>query len=200
MVTSAAYRQGGAHRADFARIDPDNQWHWRRAARRLEAEAIRDGILASAGLLDRRMYGAGSLDDDHPRRGIYFTIKRSRLISMMQILDAPEPLVSVGERPSTTVAPQALWFMNNPQIRSWSAALGRRIAAGSESGPGRGIAEVYRGILGRDPSGEEVAMAASFVAEQAASYASGGADEAAALAWADLCQTLFGSNEFVFVE
>ena len=200
MVTSAAYRQGGAFRADYAKTDPDNQWLWRRAPRRLEAEAIRDAMLAAAGLLDRHMHGPGSLEDDHPRRGIYFTIKRSRLISMMQLFDAPEPLVSVGGRPSTTIAPQALMFMNNPQVRSWCAHLGRRLVATSDASSVAGVTAAYRVMLGRVPSDEEVAVATAFLAEQTASYAASGKSDAAPLAWADFCQTLVGLNEFVFVE
>jgi hypothetical protein len=200
MLTSAAYRQSGAFRADQARIDPDNQWLWRRAPRRLEAEAIRDAMLAAAGLLDRHMYGPGTLEESHVRRSIYFTTKRSRLISMMQLFDAPEPLVSVGGRPSTTVAPQALLFMNNPQVRTWCAALGRQIAASASRSETAGIQTAYRMALGRAATDEELAAAGTFLTNQTASYAAGGKPNAAELAWADFCQTLFGLNEFIFVE
>jgi hypothetical protein len=200
MVTSAAYRQSGVFRADHAKTDPDNHWLWRRTPRRLEAEAIRDAMLAAVGLLDRRMYGPGSLEEDQPRRSIYFTIKRSRLISMMQLFDAPEPLVSVGGRPSTTVAPQALLFMNNPQVRTWCAALGRRFAASAEKSSAAVIMSAYRTLLGREATGEEISAANEFLAEQTSSYVSGGKADASPLAWADFCQTLLGLNEFVFVE
>ena len=76
--------------------------HWRFAPRRLEAEIIRDAMLAASGMLDRTMYGPGTLDEGHTRRSIYFMIKRSKLIPMLVIFDTPEPLVSVGRRPATT--------------------------------------------------------------------------------------------------
>ena len=81
-----------------AAIDRENVFHWRHTPRRLEAEPIRDAMLAAAGRLDRRMYGPGSLDVEMPRRSVYFFIKRSRLIPMMMLFDWPEHLVSIGQR------------------------------------------------------------------------------------------------------
>ncbi len=82
-------------------------------------------MLAVSGELDRTQFGPGTLDDGHKRRSIYFMVKRSRLVPMMQLFDSPEPLVSVGERPSTTIAPQALHFLNNPHVRTWSTTFAR---------------------------------------------------------------------------
>ena len=90
---------------------------------RLEAEVIRDQMLAVSGQLDSTMFGPGTLDANMKRRSIYFMIKRSRLVPMMQIFDSPEPLVSVGSRPATTIAPQALMFMNNRQVRSYARSF-----------------------------------------------------------------------------
>ena len=63
------------------------------------------------------------------RRSIYFMIKRSKLIPFLQVFDTPEPLASVGQRPSTTIAPQALIFMNNPRVREYAKGFAQRIAA-----------------------------------------------------------------------
>ena len=73
--------------------------------RRLDAEAIRDSLLVVSGQLDDRMYGPGTLEDSSRRRSIYFTMKRSRLMPMLMIFDAPDGNVGVGDRPATTVAP-----------------------------------------------------------------------------------------------
>ena len=70
--------------------DPQNRLWWRRPARRLEAEAIRDALLAVAGTLDPKMYGPGTLDGNSPRRSVYLTVKRSQLIPLLQMFDAPE--------------------------------------------------------------------------------------------------------------
>ena len=65
-------------------------------------------MLAASGPLDETMFGPGTLDEGQRRRSIYFTIKRSQLIPLMVLFDAPEPLQGVAARPSTTIAPQAL--------------------------------------------------------------------------------------------
>ncbi len=94
---------------------------------RLEAEIIRDSMLAVSGQLDETQFGPGTLDETMRRRSIYFMIKRSKLIPFLQVFDTPEPLASVGERPSTTIAPQALIFMNNPSVREYARSFARRI-------------------------------------------------------------------------
>ena len=83
------------------------------------------------------MYGPGTLDDDSRRRSIYFTVKRSKLMPMMVVFDAPEALVGVGERPTTTIAPQALLLMNNPQVRS-GRRVGEARCAGRDDAHGNG--------------------------------------------------------------
>src|SRR5262249_26440286 len=93
---------------------------------RLEAEAIRDSLLFVSGVLDTSMFGPGTLDPASRRRSIYFTVKRSRMIAALQAFDAPEPLVSQGARPTTTVAPQALWLMNSSHVRAWAGAFAKR--------------------------------------------------------------------------
>jgi hypothetical protein len=203
MMTSSAYRQNGEHDEARAKIDPENTWLWRRTPQRLEAEIIRDAMLAVSGSLDRTQFGPGTLDEGHRRRSIYFTIKRSRLISMMQLFDQPEPLVSVGGRPTTTVAPQALAIMNNPHIREYAKALAEKLrtAVGDSSEPTAAIVRRgYEVAVGRPPTSEETVDAAAFIEGQRASYAKAGKDDADALAAADFCQVLFGLNEFVFVE
>ena len=95
------------------------------APRRLEAEAIRDAMLAVSGTLDPTMFGPGTLDEAMRRRSIYFTVKRSQLIPMMILFDAPDGLAGSASRPSTTVAPQSLLLMNNPHVRGCAAGLRR---------------------------------------------------------------------------
>jgi len=123
MMNSAVYQLAADHNDAAHAIDPDNELLWRWNRRRVEAEPIRDAMLAVSGLLDETMYGPGTLDDSHTRRSIYFFVKRSQLTSMLTIFDRPEPLVSIASRPTTTIAPQALWMMNNPQERDWALAF-----------------------------------------------------------------------------
>ncbi len=86
-------------------------------------------MLAVSGRLDPAMYGPGTLDQNMTRRSIYFFIKRSQLIPMMMLFDWPEHLVSIGQRPVTTIAPQALMFMNSPQGRDYATAFADRLKA-----------------------------------------------------------------------
>ena len=100
ILTSAVYRQSAAINEAAIAVDPDNRLFWRHPRRRLEAEVVRDSILCVGGILDPSQYGPGTLDEASLRRSIYFTVKRSKLMPMLQVFDAPDGLSSIGERPS----------------------------------------------------------------------------------------------------
>ena len=200
IMTSATYMQTSSFDAEAAVIDPENQWLWRYSPQRLEAEIIRDALLAVSGRLDRTMFGPGSLDEAMSRRSIYFMVKRSKLIPMMQVFDAPEPLVGVGQRPSTTIAPQALVFMNSPQVRSDSLAFARRLAATGESSRAAAIDTAYLTALARPPTPAEQSRGVQFLESQVASYQADGKANALELALADFCQVLLSLNEFVYLD
>jgi hypothetical protein len=200
MMTSAVYLQSIDADARWASIDPENVLLWRRSRQRLEAETIRDAMLAAAGLLDRTLYGPGTLDENQRRRSIYFFVKRSRLIPLMVLFDAPEALTGIALRPATTVAPQALALLNNESLYRCAQALAERVASSDTDALDRVIGMAYRRALGRDPSTEERHLGAQFLAEQTRSYAQNGQTEARRLALADFCQALLCTNEFIYVE
>ncbi|HVX13878.1 MAG TPA: PSD1 and planctomycete cytochrome C domain-containing protein [Pirellulales bacterium] len=197
MMTSAVYLQSADFDEGRAKIDRENTYHWRRVPRRLEAEAIRDALLSVSGQLDPAMYGPGTLDPNMRRRSVYFFIKRSQLIGMMMLFDWPEHLVSIGQRSSTTIAPQALLFMNSPQERSYAQAFGRRLQEMSDDAF---VPAAYGLAFGRQPDEKELALAREFLAKQAAVYTAAGQGDAAHLARVDFCQALVSMNEFVYVE
>ncbi len=199
ILLSSAYRQSSAYDRDRAGKDPGNSLLWRRTPARLEAEIIRDSVLEVSGLLDKTMFGKGTLNEAMTRRSIYFMIKRSKVIPSMQLFDSPEPLVSQGSRPNTIVAPQALLFMNSPHIRRNALKFVEKL---QDDGPAGGVTLGYRAALGRNPTDTERAAAAGFVAQQESSYAKAGRDdkEARRLALADFCQVLFGLNEFIYID
>lgn len=194
IMTTAAWRQSSSSSNENAAIDPDNKFLWRFTPRRLEAEVVRDSILAAAGQLDPTMYGPGTLDERHQRRSIYFMIKRSRLIPMMQIFDQPEPLVSQGSRPSTTIAPQALFFLNNPQVIKWAGALAASI---DHKDPDLAIRSLYARTLGREPTVGELKENRIFINAQTSSYED--PVKGRKLALADLAQVIFSLNEFIYL-
>ncbi len=201
MLTSTYMQSSQFDEAD-SKIDPENTWLWRHTPRRMEAEIVRDNLLAVSGTLDATMFGAGSLEETHKRRSIYFMIKRSKLIPMMQLFDQPEPLVSVGGRPSTTIAPQALMFMNNPQVRLYAHNFAKKLLPAYEKSAADAVKQGYLTATSRQPDEGELADAIAFLAAQQKSYESLPDKQAQAkeLALADFCQVLFGLNEFVYVE
>jgi hypothetical protein len=195
LMTSAAYRQGGDAGEAALRADPDNRLWGRVPPRRLEAEAVRDALLSVSGTLDRTMYGPGTLDENGPRRSVYLTVKRSRLMPMMQLFDAPEPIQAVGERSTTTVATQALALMNSPFVRQRAEKLAQRVRPKDAADLPRAVEEAYRLALGRRPTPAERDRLSAFVLAQ-----SGGDAKALDAALADACQALLASNEFLYID
>jgi mono/diheme cytochrome c family protein len=198
MFISSTYQQS-SHSDDPAKasIDPLNVYLWHYPSRRLEAEVIRDSILASSDLLDRRMFGPGTLDENHRRRSLYFTVKRSQLVSMMTVFDAPDALQSTPERPSTTVAPQALLLMNNPLIRTASQSLAQRSLTDSQSALPQAIELAYLATVSRPPTPDEQAAGLAFIGRQQSQYSGEGATLSA---MTDFCQVLFCLNEFIYCD
>jgi len=198
IMTSAVYCQ--TSELDDARvsIDPDNHWLWRYSRRRLEAEVFRDALLAVSGRLDDRLYGPGTLDPAMIRRSIYFTVKRSQLVPAMLVFDAPDALGGMAARPTTTVAPQALYLMNNDQVRLCAAELAAQLPANHDAA--RIVDDAFRRVLGREPELRERTDIAIFLVRQTEIYQSAGHADAARRAATDLCQVLLGLNEFAYVE
>ena len=126
-------------------------------------------------------------------------IKRSKLVPVMQLFDAPEPLVSQGKRMNTTIAPQALMFMNSSNVRGYA----RNLAGTLSKNAGEDIEEVvisgYETVLGREPHEDELSATLEFLKVQEDSYAEAKQANPRELALTDLAQTLFGLNEFSYL-
>jgi hypothetical protein len=191
VVTSAAYRQGTTADERKQAIDPDNKLIWRRVPRRLEAEAIRDSLLAVSGGLDRTMGGPGTLKADMERRSLYFFLKRSQMNPMMMIFDAPDGTVGIEGRTTTTIAPQALLLMNSPVVKKAARSLAARLASKDDAAA---VKSGYALTVGRVPTAEELRASVEFLVEQRKAYGD------AKRAVEDLCQVLLGMNEFVYVD
>jgi mono/diheme cytochrome c family protein len=200
IVTSAVYRQGSATNAQNAAIDPDNRYCWRHPRQRLQAELIRDALLAVSGTLDARQFGPGTLDPNHKRRSIYFFVKRSKLVPAMVLFDAPDALGGMDRRPSTTVAPQALWLMNNEVVRGYADAFAKRVSPADDAPPADAVRQAYRLALGRLPVAAELQAALRFLQDQTASYQAEGRANARQLALGDFCLVVVSLNEFVYID
>ena len=200
IMTSSVYMQDSHYSDASAKIDPNNSLLWRFSPRRLEAEIIRDSLLAVSGQLDETQFGPGTLDEAMRRRSIYFMIKRSKLIPFLQVFDTPEPLASVGQRPSTTIAPQALIFMNNPRVREYARSFAQRIAADESEAIESTVRRGYLSAIARQPTDDELAASISFVEQQMESYDAESTTKARLSAITDLCQVLISLSEFVYVD
>ncbi len=199
MMTSHAYRQSSDLPQAKVQRDPDNALVSRRVPTRLEAESIRDTLLWITGALDATPFGPGTLDESSRRRSIYFTVKRSQLIPAMQVFDAPEPLVSQGTRPATTVAPQALWLMNNPQVRRWAAQWAKD-SAGPSADAARWVPLTYQRALQRPPTAVESKASIEFLTRQTDHYHKAGTADPERLAATDLLHALLSLNEVIYVD
>jgi hypothetical protein len=200
ILTSSVYRQSSLFDDANAAIDPQNVWCWRFSPRRLDGEAVRDAVLACGGLLDRTMYGPGSLDEAMLRRSVYFTVKRSQMLSSMQLFDMPEPLVSIGARASTTTGPQALWFMNGPVARRAAEGFAARLEEPAAESMRDAVREAFLMALAREPSSGECDRWTRMIDVDIAEYAAAGHGDSRQRALADFCQVLLSMNEFVYVE
>ena len=188
IVLSSAYRQSHALIPENREIDPDNRLVWYFQPRRLDAELIRDALLAVGGNLDRGMYGPSVLDDS-ARRSIYLRVKRSELIPLMTMFDAPEPTQSIGQRTTTTVPTQALAMINSPLVRQQAERLAQRVRSDRNASLDAQIEHAYRQALQRGPHDTERTAMRTFIEQQRVVF---GGEEPAATdkAFAEFCQEI----------
>ncbi|QVL33240.1 PSD1 domain-containing protein [Telmatocola sphagniphila] len=193
IVLSHAYQIGNTGHEANAKIDPENKYLSYHPPRRMEAEIIRDNLLAVSGQLDRTMFGPGTLDEGMKRRSIYFQIKRSRLIPMLQVFDWPDTLTSGGVRPTTVIAPQALVFLNNPHVRNYAAAFGQKLKSTAQEDTELAVQLAYKIAFSRLPSAEEQKAGAAFL------NSAQGDGSKLDRALTDYALVLMSLNEFIFV-
>ena len=173
-------------------LDPANRLLHHYATRRLEAEAIRDSLLAVSGRLDPQLYGRPvlpprSVEDDKKRllsgpldgggrRSLYTRVRRNFLPPLLVAFDMPVPFQAMGRRTVTNVPAQALALMNDPFVAEQATLWARRTLADATLTPEARIDGMYRRAFARPPTAEERAAALDFLAAQAGRH---GADFAA---------------------
>jgi hypothetical protein len=184
--------QLGSEAPELAKArDPGNRLLWRHAPRRLEAEEIRDAILAVSGslqldkpsaaasqalkMIELRDNGAEARTlhqaaDAARHRSIYLPLLRGITPKALAAFDPVSQTFVSGQRDSTTVPTQALYLLNGPFIREQALALAGRIVAGADRFDAEWIREIYVRALARSPSDQEVARAEKFLASFAAAW------------------------------
>ena len=227
IMTSSVYLQDTKFDAAHARVDPENRLLWRRRPQRLEAEILRDSMLAVSGKLNTNMHGpavkgpiaaeaiqARNMQDPYPndikdssstrRRSVYMFHKRVVQSPLMQAFDGPDAQASCGRRENTTVAPQALALLNDKFVRTRAINFAERVGKEAGDDPAAQARLAWQLALGREPSATELGSGVAFINAQLQERTSRKPDEAKdspqKLALADFCQAIFALNEFIYVD
>jgi hypothetical protein len=207
IMTSNTYRMGKRSDKTAAAKDPDNKLLWRFPYKRLEAEAIRDSMLAVSGRLNSKMYGPsmfpevpkealdGNSDPDKiwpafnekeaSRRTIYAFLKRSLVVPLLEVLDAADSTRPCDKRLTTTVAPQALSLFNGDFVNRQARHFARRLTDEVGDDPDRQIERAYRLALCRPPTDGEKALMREFLQVESLEQ---------------MCRVIFNLNEFVYAD
>ncbi|SKB00835.1 Planctomycete cytochrome C [Prosthecobacter debontii] len=224
MMTSATYRQSSAKRPDAERVDAANALYWRMNVRRLEAETLRDTILATTHQLNLTPYGPpvpiyedanaqvvvgmekpmGANQEN--RRSIYVTQRRSTPVYQLAAFDAPQMEPNCELRNVSTVAPQSLLMMNSAFLVAQSREFAQVVQkhAGVKTDARTQAATAWRLAYGTTPTAADVSELENYLAEQTAILSSRplkkGDTPPADNALASLCQVLLSSNRFMYVD
>ena len=200
VVLSQTYRQASASREDGVTADPENRLLWRANRRRLEAECLRDAMLAVSGQLSDEIGGPtikpGTANDygyvaSSVRRSVYLPVLRNSLPEIFEVFDFPDPSLVAGRRNTSTVAPQALFFMNSPLVREQALSAADRLLAEQLPDDEARITQAFRHTLGRAPSDAERAIARELVARSDAV-----SPDQERRPWSQLFHLLFSSLDF----
>jgi mono/diheme cytochrome c family protein/chaperone required for assembly of F1-ATPase len=220
IVLSSTYRQSSRAVASTAaqspnELDPNNDLFHRANIKRLDAEVIRDALLAVSGRLDETMYGpsvaayltpfmegrgrprqSGPLDGGG-RRSIYLRVRRNFLNPMFQAFDYPTPFTTIGRRSASNVPAQALALLNGELVNQLAALWAKRLL---DEGPGDSEARIdrlYAEAFSRQPTEDERRAMSGFVVEQMKLY--GAHESNDPRPWTDLCHVLINVKEFIYI-
>jgi hypothetical protein len=214
IMTSTVYRQSSRRDASKDAVDSGNALYGRFAVRRLEAEVLRDRILATVGRLDRTPFGpavamaedaTGQViaPEDKPRRSIYLQVRRSKPVAFLSTFDTPTGELNCDRRINSTVAPQALMLMNSDFILRQAGHFADRLVVAVPSATDavrQRIGLAWHLAYQRPASPEEMGLAARFLQQQTERLRAAGKPDAERGALTNLCQQLLASNEFLYVD
>jgi hypothetical protein len=220
ILLSHAYRLSSADSAGNEEIDPDNALNWRHSRVRLDAEEIRDSLLADSQLLDttpagafpfppqatwnyeqQNMFSPNPADYETDRRTVYMMVQRTVRNPYFNLFDGPNVNSSTDQRGSSLTPLQALYFLNAPFPKRCAANLASRLSVSGASEK-QNLQTAFLTIYGRPPLPAEADRASSFLHTAAASYSAHGtkAAEANRKALEDFLKAMFASNEFMFID
>jgi hypothetical protein len=212
ILHSAVFRQSSVPRQDGLVRDPENRLLWRYPLRRLDAEALRDGMLAVSGELDShaggpyvatQRTGDDSIEVDEKqagagRRSVYLQQRRSQVATFLELFDAPRIAVNCSARPTSTVPLQALELLNSEFIRRRAAAFAKRLVQATGADLEKRLTLAFLLAYGREPIEAERAAACQMLQSLQDTYAN--ATDAELRRWTDFCQMVLASNAFLYLE
>ena len=211
MMLSEAYRRSAVRSPASSQIDPENRLLSHANRRRMEAEVLRDSLLAVSDRIDTTMGGktlphknftnlnamAYSRDPalyDSQRRSVYLPVLRSALYDVFAAFDFASPSTSNGARGSTMVAPQALFMMNSGLMEAATEQFAERIEREASGSDAEKIQAAHEIAFSRLPESKEVEAWSDFLDR----YESTAGERA--VAWQGLCRVLLSSNEFLYIQ
>ncbi len=214
LLTSEAFQQSSAVDAATRAKDPLNALLAHYPVRRLEAEAVRDTLLAVSGRLDDRLYGPsiqphrgepqqhrrlfqGPLDGEG-RRSIYVKITRMEGPRFLEIFDFPSPLQTRGNRDVTNVPPQALAMLNDPFVLDQAHVWAKRLIARRDDALDARLASMFQQALGRPATAEELTHWRALTNDFAQRHQATDLLTSEPV-WADVAHTLFNVKEFLYL-
>jgi len=211
MTASATYRQSSLTSEAAEQLDPTNVLLSRMPLKRLEAESLRDALLAVSGRLDTRQFGpadqvtqagSGMVSDVGTRRTVYVLQRRTTILTLLEDFDLPAMSPNCVDRPNSTVAPQALHLLNSNGIHDWATQFAARVRSISNDDPILRIDTAWKLALSRLPTDDERTTAATMLSDLTAQWAQQPADamSPADHALINLCHALFNSAEFLMID
>ena len=181
IMASTVYRQRSQRDPVRNAIDPENRFLWRKPIQRLEAEIVRDRILATSGEMNHQMHGPPvSVQADDvgqivvaagaagKRRSVYVQVRRTMPVSMLRQFDMPDIKVNCDKRASSTVAPQSLTLMNSSFILEQAEAFSRRLQLEASADRDQQVRRAWQLALARQPTEHELERGLAFLARQVA--------------------------------
>lgn len=197
LVSSAAYRRTshGAEATALAQQDPANRWWARMCVRRLDAEQVRDGLLATTGEL---LFAGGgpSVEVKTPERTVFTKIYRNTRDALLDVFDVPEGIGHVAQRNTTVTPNQALLMINGGYVLERAKQVSKRVLAEKPATPDEAIALAYERVFGREPTAAEKDATLDFFYQRS----DGKKDAVSPSALADFCHVLLNSSEFLYVD
>jgi len=203
IVLSQAYRRSSDPSEEHAQIDPENRLLWRMNRKRLEAECLLDAILSVSGEREDLIGGKtvpGDLSADYDfehdsrRRAVYWPLLRNSVPELLLTFDGANPSLVSGRRNVSSVAPQALYLMNDPWVIEQSRLAARRLLEGEALSDSARIQEAFRRTLGRLPSDAEEQAVRAFLGETERL-----SKKQRLARWSQMVQSLMASLDFRYV-